>query len=136
MTMNPRDELDARIDAIESAYEYFLAYAAQGRATDRDSSGSSSEVRQHLERMDRALDGLGQVARSCANDGDLVESCAAFFAAIDEDSATTRGAVRLVAAQDAVSSQLIDNFNASIHVRALLTDLFIVDEAMKKRGQG
>jgi len=26
---------------------------------------------------------------------------------------------------------LIDNLNASIHVRALLTDLFLLDEALK-----
>jgi hypothetical protein len=30
-----------------------------------------------------------------------------------------------------ISSQLVDNLNASIHLRALLTDLFIVDEALK-----
>jgi hypothetical protein len=30
-----------------------------------------------------------------------------------------------------VSSQLVDNLNASIHVRALLTDLFLIDEAVK-----
>jgi len=33
-----------------------------------------------------------------------------------------------VAAQPAVSSQLIDNLNASIHIRALLTDVFVLGE--------
>jgi hypothetical protein len=33
--------------------------------------------------------------------------------------------------QKALSSQLIDNLNASIHVRALLTDIFLIDEARK-----
>jgi hypothetical protein len=37
-----------------------------------------------------------------------------------------------VLAQPAISSQLVDNLNASIHVRALLTDLFLLDEALKK----
>ena len=36
--------------------------------------------------------------------------------------------MRLVSAQKWVSSQLIDNLNASIHFRALLTDLFLIDE--------
>jgi hypothetical protein len=36
-----------------------------------------------------------------------------------------------VLAQPAIGSQLIDNLNASIHVRALLTDLFLIDEALK-----
>jgi hypothetical protein len=33
--------------------------------------------------------------------------------------------------QSGISSQMIDNINASIHVRALLTDVFIVDEILK-----
>jgi hypothetical protein len=39
--------------------------------------------------------------------------------------------LRLVLAQPGISSQMIDNINASIHVRALLTDVFIVDEILK-----
>jgi hypothetical protein len=30
-----------------------------------------------------------------------------------------------------MSSQLVDNLNASIHIRALLTDVFLIDEALK-----
>jgi hypothetical protein len=37
----------------------------------------------------------------------------------------------LVLAQPAISSQLIDNLNASIHLRALLTDLFLVSEIVE-----
>jgi hypothetical protein len=44
----------------------------------------------------------------------------------DANAALT--AVRLVSARDGVSSQLIDNLNANIHLRALLTDLFLVDD--------
>ena len=40
-------------------------------------------------------------------------------------------AVELVLAQPAISSQLIDNLNANIHLRALLTDLFLIDEILK-----
>ena len=39
--------------------------------------------------------------------------------------------MRLTLARSGISSQLIDNLNASIHVRALLTDLFLLDEALK-----
>ena len=39
--------------------------------------------------------------------------------------------IRLVLAHPAIGSQLIDNLNASIHLRALLTDLFLIDEALK-----
>jgi hypothetical protein len=37
----------------------------------------------------------------------------------------------LVLSQATISSQLIDNLNASIHLRALLTDLFLIDEILK-----
>ena len=40
--------------------------------------------------------------------------------------------LELVLAQPAISSQLIDNMNASIHLRALLTDLFLIDEIVKR----
>ena len=39
-------------------------------------------------------------------------------------------AIELVQLQPAISSQMVDNLNASIHVRALLTDLFIIDEVL------
>jgi hypothetical protein len=42
-------------------------------------------------------------------------------------------AIELVLAQPAIGSQLIDNLNASIHLRALLTDLFLIDEVLKTR---
>jgi hypothetical protein len=131
--MDPRAELDSRIDAIESGYEYFLAYAAQGRTSDRDKGAQTSSLREHLEKMYAALDGLGDVIRACASsrDAKLVGVCAAFFAAIDDDARTTRGVLRLAMAKENISSQLIDNLNASIHLRALLTDLFIVDEGLK-----
>ena len=50
---------------------------------------------------------------------------------IERDAAYTRAAVQLVMAQPVISSQLIDNLNASVHFRALLTDLFLLDEVLK-----
>jgi hypothetical protein len=34
-------------------------------------------------------------------------------------------------AQSTISFQLIDNLNASIHLRALLTDSFLIDEILR-----
>jgi hypothetical protein len=48
----------------------------------------------------------------------------AFFAA-------ATSALQLVLAQKAITSQLVDNLNASIHLRALLMDVFLLDEALK-----
>jgi hypothetical protein len=55
----------------------------------------------------------------------------AFLGVIDRDARDAQAAVRLVLAQPSISSQLVDNLNASIHLRALLTDLFLIDEVFK-----
>jgi hypothetical protein len=131
----PGADLEQRIDAIESGYEFLLAYAAQGRDTDRG-AGSGRSVREILKGMQAALEGLGGVVTACAErrDADIARHSAAFFRAVDEDAARAEALVSLVLAQADISSQLVDNLNASIHLRALLTDLFVVDEALKPRG--
>jgi hypothetical protein len=47
------------------------------------------------------------------------------------DAGDSLAAIELVLAQPAISSQLIDNLNASIHLRALLTDLFLLSEIVE-----
>jgi hypothetical protein len=130
--MSSSVELAQRIEAIETGYEFMLAYAAQGRETDKG-GGSGRNVREYLDRMVTALDGLGGVATACAAaiDPQLPKTAEAFFAAVDADARIALAALRLVLARADISSQLIDNLNASIHLRALLTDLFVVDEVLK-----
>lgn len=127
-----RANLAGAIDTIEGGYEFLLAYAAQGRHTDRDSSEGQSP-RDRLEAMTAAITELPSLARAVAGsiDAGLVSDCAAFLDALDRDAAVSVGAVRLVLNKKDISSQLIDNLNASIHLRALLADIFLVDEALK-----
>ena len=54
---------------------------------------------------------------------------------LNRDARDSLAAIELVLVQPAISSQLIDNLNASIHLRALLTDLFLVDELLKIQRQ-
>ena len=61
----PRAELEQRIEAIESGYEFLLAYAAQGRDTDKGAAAGRN-VRDYLERMAAALDDLSKVLGACA----------------------------------------------------------------------
>ncbi|HJZ73813.1 MAG TPA: hypothetical protein VKE51_18860 [Vicinamibacterales bacterium] len=127
-------ELNARIDIIEEAYEYFLAYASQGLPSDQGND-SGRQARHYLERCDRALSGLGEFLDSYI-DRLGVDSTApyrAFNAVIDADARHAQAAIQLVLAQPAISSQVVDNLNASIHLRALLTDLFLIDEVLKQR---
>jgi len=130
--MTSSDDLKQRIEAIETGYEFMLAYAAQGRETDKGAAAGRN-VREYLDKMVAALDGLGPVIVACANalDPNLLKPGAVFFAAVDADARIALSAIRLALARADISSQLIDNLNASIHLRAVLTDLFVVDEALK-----
>ena len=47
------------------------------------------------------------------------------------DANDARASIQLVLVQPSISSQMIDNLNASIHLRALLTDLFLIDEIVR-----
>jgi len=127
-----REELSRRADAIEGGYEMMLAYAAQGLSTDQGAA-NSSQLRDHLQRFETALTGLAQTYRECAaalgvGPKDALDG---FLNTLEADAATTQAALRLVLGQPGISSQMIDNINASIHVRALLTDVFIIDEVIK-----
>lgn len=130
--MTNSEDLKQRIEAIETGYEFMLAYAAQGRATDKGAAAGRN-VREYLDKMVAGLDGLPAVIerRAAELDPALAETGAAFFAAVAADARIALGVLKLVLSRPDVSSQLIDNVNASIHLRALLTDLFIVDEALK-----
>ena len=132
MTNTETQELSERIEVIEAAYEYMLAYAAQGYEAALEAQ-QDNDIRTHLEAMSKALDGLGNVAAAVAEivDGKTVEEYQFFLVALSDDARKTHGAVRLTLARSGISSQIVDNLNASIHVRALLTDLFLLDEALK-----
>ncbi len=125
-----RDELQKRNDAIEASYEFFLAYAARGVSGEQ----SDDDVRQFLQRMDEALTDLANGFKSVAEQSAsaAAEPLQAMVDVLERDARTTQAAVRLVLARSSIGSQLIDNLNASIHVRAMLTDLFLLDEATKK----
>jgi hypothetical protein len=125
-----RDELDRAIDAIEGGYEFLLAYAAQGRHTDRD-AGAGLGPRQRLEAMAEALGALPDLARGIAAGGGSSRDFDAFLDALARDAAVSIAAIRLVLSRRDISSQIVDNLNASIHLRALLTDVFLIDEALK-----
>jgi hypothetical protein len=111
-------KLADRCNSVEESYEFMLAYAAQGVA-------DGVEIREYLARAAQALKGISAASRD--------ELGSPFLAVLDRDAADSLAAIELVLAQPAISSQLIDNLNASIHLRALLTDLFLIDEILKVR---
>jgi hypothetical protein len=59
------------------------------------------------------------------------ERYSTFFKVLGRDADNSLAAIESVLSQPTISSQLIDNLNASIHVRALLTDMFLVSEIVE-----
>jgi hypothetical protein len=121
-----------RCNAIEECYEFMLAYAGQGLPSD-EGTQSRGQVREFLHRAVQALDGIADSCTQSIEEEGLEPAAKyqAFVAVLDRDARDSLAAFELVLAQPILSSQLIDNLNASIHVRALLTDLFLVDEIIK-----
>ena len=127
-----RDDLKRRVDAIEAGYEFMLAYAAQGLPGDQQSQ-AGGQLRDFLGRFDEALTGISTLYRDLltAEQPDRQAAYADFLEVLARDAAAAQSGLRLVLAQPSISSQLVDNLNASIHVRALLTDIFLIDEMLK-----
>lgn len=118
-------------DAIEECYEFTLSYAAQGHAGE-----GSVQVRALREHMTRAVEAMRGLETSCTATlkREQLSPAApyeAFFRVLARDAEDAIAAFELVLAQPGISSQLIDNLNASIHVRALLTDLFLVADILE-----
>ncbi len=128
------DDIWERCNTIEECYEFMLAYAAQGLPSD-EGSKSGGQIREYLNRAVKAIAGL---AESCAaavkqERWEPAERYYTFFKVLARDADDSLAAIELVLAQPAISSPLIDNLNASIHLRALLTDLFLVSEIVEPR---
>ncbi len=130
--MSSREELARRSGTIAQAYEFMLAYAAQGLAGDA-ASQAGGQMRELLTGAAAAVSGLaeGYAALVEAERLQPHDRYAAFLPVLARDAAHTLAAFELVLAQPSIPSQVVDNLNASMHVRALLTDLFLLDEVLK-----
>ena len=120
-------DVRSRIETIERSYQFFLGYAAKGLTTDQGAK-AGPELRNVLTDIEAALTGLPEVVRAAAGDDEPADAWDDMADVVRGDARAALAAVRLVAAREAISSELIDNLNANIHLRAVLTDLFLVDE--------
>jgi hypothetical protein len=127
-------DIQERCNTIEACYEFTLSYAAQGLPSD-EGSPSGKQVREHLSRAAESLRGLEGSCAAAIKQEQLApaDRYQAFFAVLARDAQSSLAAIELVLAQPAISSQLIDNLNASMHLRALLTDLFLIAEILELR---
>jgi hypothetical protein len=124
-------EIIEHCNTVEECYEFMLAYAAQGHPSDQGSK-SGAQIREFLQRAATAIAALAEGYSKVVKDERLepAEKYHAFFAVLDRDGRASLAAIDLVLAQPSISSQLVDNLNASVHLRALLTDLFLMSDIL------
>lgn len=122
MKLTDVKNLEKDIEVVESGYEFLLAYAAQGRPPHIESDLPTPHARPTLEAMAKAMANVAEALKDGHNEFEQV---------VAEDIRKAGAAVRFVLAQPRMSSELIDNLNASIHLRAVLTDFFLYSEVFR-----
>ncbi len=125
-------EFQQHCETIEESYEFTLSYAAQGHGPN-DVGPQGQQLRNHLTRAVKAMRAL-EASSAVAVAGEHLQPAApyeTFLKVLARDAQDSIAAVELVLAQPGISSQLIDNLNASIHLRALLTDIFLFAEILE-----
>ena len=111
------------IDVVESGYEYLLAFAAQGREPELDENSPGPLVRDTLVNMQTAMSDIAiYLDRECSG--------MEFATVVTKDLRKGRATLQFVIDQARIGSEIIDNLNASIHLRTVLTDLFLIGESL------
>ena len=124
--MNNANDFRTQIEAVEEAYEYMLAYAAQGRA-EEGAGPDGAQIRIFLKNFDEAVSAIaGMIDALPGADGEA----AGFVASLRKDSDTMSSVLRIMLARDNISSEVVDNTNGLISVRSYLTSLFFLDKAV------
>ena len=117
-------DLEESIEIIESGYEFLLAYAAQGRPAGAE-TGPGPHARPTIEGMATAMKFIVEALADSQNEFEKI---------IAEDCRKAGAAIGYMLAQDKIGSEMVDNLNASIHLRAVLTDLFLYSEVLEPLG--
>lgn len=122
MKLTDVKNLEKEIEVVESGYEFLLAYAAQGRPPHIESESPTPHARPTLEGMLEAMTKVAAAFNGSSNEYEQV---------VAEDVRKASAAISFVLAQPRMSSELVDNLNASIHLRAVLTDFFLYSEVFR-----
>ena len=94
---------------------------------------SDTQARERLQKLARTLPELpARFLRVVEERGEASrDDYRAFIDVLRRDAEAGLAAIRLVLAQPGITSQMVDNLNGMIHLRALLTDVFLVDEMLR-----
>lgn len=123
------------VDKIEAACEYMLAYAAQGRDRESAAGGAGPSIRSFLADLEFGLQHITSASRMTMAElqagVDALQALESFSDQLEHDAERALTVLRTVMTAPTISSQLIDNLNASVHLRCLLSDIFVVDETIR-----
>lgn len=115
------------IEIVEEAYEFMLAYAAQGR-TEEGAGPDGAHIRTFLQRFAEAAGAMRSqtealMAGGKSDGGALLDS-------FQRDSNTVLSVLHLLLGRDNISSEMVDNTNGLIVMRSYLTTLFFIDKSI------
>ena len=119
------ENIRAHIDRIEDAYEFMLAYAAQGRS-DEGAGPDGAHIRTFLAQFDTAAAAIVEELDAAPLGGEAD----AFLDSFKADTAVMTSVLRTMLARDQITSEVVDNANGLIAVRAYLTGLFFLDKVL------
>jgi len=124
--MSRIDDIRVEIEKIEEAYEFMLAYAAQGRS-DEGAGPDGAQIRILISQFSAAV---GIIDRAVSIIPPDLPVAVAFIDQFKSDSATMTSVLAILLNSKNISSEMVDNTNGLISVRAYLTSLFFLDKAV------
>ncbi len=114
------------IEKVEEAYEYMLAYAAQGRA-EEGAGPDGAHIRNFLEQFLNAATAIEvEIDNLTAQKPDS----GGFFEGFQRETKVMKSVLKTLLSLGSISSEAIDNTNGLIGARAYLTSLFFIDKVV------
>ena len=124
--MTNSTEIRKNIELVEEAYEFMLAYAAQGR-TDEGAGPDGAHIRTFLTQFSEATDNIINELDNLTEADGTMET---FIKTAKSDADTVKSVLAIMLQKENVSSEMVDNANGLITVRSYLTALFFIDKAV------
>ena len=119
-------EIRKNIELVEEAYEFMLAYAAQGRA-DEGAGPDGAHIRTFLKQFSDATDRIIEDFDKLSEPNGAMET---FIKSAESDAKTVKSVMAIMLQKENISSEMVDNANGLITVRSYLTALFFIDKAV------
>ena len=119
-------EIRKNIELVEEAYEFMLAYAAQGRA-DEGAGPDGAHIRTFLKQFSDATDRIIEDLGKLSEPNEAMET---FIKSAESDAKTVKSVMAIMLQKENISSEMVDNANGLITVRSYLTALFFIDKAV------